>query len=116
MQSIIHYFLLFLSLSCFIFVVTVHATAQDDGICGFIAGTNIQSITNYNAWGCSNADQANSNPCLAPWPGIVCNAGGLVSSITLTALGITGKYLFKLIPTFLLIMFMFYAYVYDSLL
>ena len=63
---------------------------QDQGLCGMIAATNIQSISGYSRWSCSVIGYTSSTPCLSPvWPGISC-IGIDVIAITISNLGLTG--------------------------
>ena len=70
--------------------VSVCPSAQDvAGLCGFVAATNIQSISGYSSWSCSTAGYVNSNPCSPLWPGITC-VGNAVTGISLTGLSLSG--------------------------
>ena len=63
---------------------------QDNGLCGLIAATNIQSISGYSQWSCTTAGYTSSTPCLSPvWPGLSC-VGVNVVSVTVNSVGLTG--------------------------
>ena len=71
-------------------VITSNPTAQDIGLCGFIAATNVGSKSGYSQWSCTTGGTASSSPCLTPvWPGVSCN-GTVVGGINLSSLGVTG--------------------------
>ena len=63
---------------------------QDYGLCGFIASTDIASISEFDEWSCTTDGVATGDPCVATmWSGITCT-GGYVDSISLSSIGITG--------------------------
>mgnify|MGYP003386732202 CR=1 FL=1 len=64
------------------FIPTVHAGFQDDGICSFVAATNINSVTNYDEWTCDTDMLTDTDPCSGPWTGVTCS-GSYVSAITM---------------------------------
>ena len=75
---------------------TVCVYPQDNGLCGLIAATNIQSISGYSQWSCSTAGYTSSTPCLSPvWPGLSC-AGSNVVSMSIGGLGIAGTQFLRL--------------------
>ena len=66
-------------------------TAQDDGLCGLIAATNIASITNYDEWSCTTDGLTSTDPCAggSEWTGVTCSTG-YVSEIFPSSKGVTG--------------------------
>ena len=54
-------------------------SSQDEGLCGFIAATNIQSI--YSQWKCNSSGYTVSNPC--SWPGLTCPDNNFIEQIYL---------------------------------
>ena len=63
---------------------------QDNGLCGLIAATNIQSFASYTQWSCTTAGYTTTTPCLSPvWPGLFCNGINVVS-IDIVDLSLTG--------------------------
>ena len=61
-------------------VITATPTAQDNGLCGIVAATNIQSI--YSNWSCTTAGSTTTNPCTVPvWNGVGCS-GNTVTQIS----------------------------------
>ena len=67
---------------------------QDYGLCGFIAATNIESLTNYNEWSCTTGGLTSTDPCnIAKWTGVTC-MNGFINSISLNVSNMTG-----IIPT-----------------
>ena len=66
-------------------------SAQDDGLCGLIAATNIASITNYDEWSCTTDGVTSTDPCTggSEWTGVVCTTG-YVSEININNKGVTG--------------------------
>ena len=67
--------------------------AQDNGLCGLIAATNIESISGYSQWSCSTAGYTTTTPCLSPvWPGLGC-VGINVVSISVNNVGLTGNFI-----------------------
>ena len=68
-------------------------SSQDIGLCGFIAATNIQSISGYSQWSCSVFGISSAAACTAPiWAGITCSGGNVVSIIAVSV-GLTGSLL-----------------------
>ena len=71
-------------------------TDQDEGLCGFIAATDITSKSGYEAWSCNVSGLPSSDPCNANgssiWDGLVCN-GTQVISLVLTTASVSGKLL-----------------------
>ena len=68
----------------------VHAsTPQDTGMCGFIAATNMESL--FSEWSCTVGGLTSTDPCVSgsEWPGVIC-AGGVVTELNCTSLGLTG--------------------------
>ena len=63
-------------------------SAQDIGICGIIAATDIASIANYDEWACGTSGFTTTDPCAGPWTGVTC-ASGVVDQISLTV-GLAG--------------------------
>ena len=69
---------------------TVCVYPQDNGLCGLIAATNIQSISGYSQWSCATAGYTSSTPCLSPvWPGVSCSGITMVS-LAVYSLGLSG--------------------------
>ena len=53
---------------------------QDNGLCGLIAATNIQSISGYSQWSCTTGGYTTTSPCtLYVWAGLVCSGVNVVS-------------------------------------
>jgi len=65
---------------------------QDDGLCSFIASTNIITISGYSQWICTTDKITSTNPCSPVWPSVTCS-GGYVHSISILNKGITGTLL-----------------------
>ena len=64
---------------------------QDNGLCGLVAATNIQSIAGYSQWSCSTSGYTSSTPCLSPvWPGITCTGSNVINSINIGGCGLSG--------------------------
>ena len=64
---------------------------QDNGLCGIIAATNIQSKASYSQWSCSASGLTSTTPCSAPvWTGLTCTGGSTIVAINLNNAGITG--------------------------
>ena len=71
-------------------VIETCPSAQDDGLCSFIAATDIETISSKTMWSCTTDGLTTTDPCVATiWSGITCD-GGYVDSITLDNLGIIG--------------------------
>ena len=63
---------------------------QDDALCGLIAATNIESLTNYNEWSCDTDGFTITDPCaIIVWDGVICN-DGYVSSVNLESITLSG--------------------------
>jgi Leucine-rich repeat (LRR) protein len=71
-------------------------TSTDVALCGFIAATNIHSLSEYSQWSCSASGITDSDPCSAPvWLGLTCS-GSSVSQLSVNAVsgiggGLTGS-------------------------
>ena len=66
-------------------------SSQDQGICSFIAATNIESF--YTDWSCNTDGLTATDPCGATiWNNIACSQG-YVSLISVKSVGVSGKYL-----------------------
>ena len=66
--------------------------AQNGGICGLIAATNIQSYSGYSQWSCTTDGVYSSTPCNSPvWAGITCNNESNIVAIDLINIGFSGK-------------------------
>ena len=64
---------------------------QDGALCGFIASTNIYSLSGYSQWNCTAFGFTTTNPCSLPvWPGIGCSVDNNVISIGLNSVGLIG--------------------------
>jgi len=66
-------------------------TFQDDGLCGFIAATNIVTISGYSQWICTTDRITSTDPCASGliWNGLTCS-GGYVDSVVIVNKGLTG--------------------------
>ena len=64
-------------------------SAQDIGMCGIIAATDIASIANYDEWACGTSGFTTTDPCAGPWTGVTCTAG-VVDNMNLGIKGISG--------------------------
>ena len=70
---------------------TICVYPQDQGLCGLIAATNIQSISGYSQWSCTTGGYTSTSPCTSPmWPGVSC-VGSNVVSMNIGSLGVTGS-------------------------
>ena len=70
---------------------------QDMGLCGFIAATNIQSLSGYSQWSCTTLGVTTTSPCVQPyWTGLNCSGINVVS-IVLKNISLTGTNLFHMI-------------------
>ena len=64
--------------------------AEDIGLCGLIAATNIHSIGGYSQWSCTTAGVTTTTPCSFPvWNGAICSGIDVVS-INLDHAGLSG--------------------------
>ena len=64
---------------------------QDNGLCGIIAATNVQSQAGYSQWSCTTLGVVSTAACIAPvWPGITCT-GSNVNALNLNNIALTGK-------------------------
>ena len=84
-------------LTCAYSCLTAATTFLPDGVCtdalcGFIAATNIASITGYDEWSCSTYGATSTNPCAdgSEWTGVSCSSADVVDSIDVSSLGLTG--------------------------
>ena len=67
----------------------------DTALCGFIAATNIQSITGYTMWSCASDSVTSSNPCEATvWAGVSCISSSIYT-LALSNVGLTGMSCFN---------------------
>ena len=60
---------------------------SNNGICNFIASTNIESV--YSEWSCNATGQTITNPCDPVWRGLGCNTytpSGVITLIDLNLL------------------------------
>jgi len=64
-------------------------SAQDIGMCGIIAATNIASKSGYDEWACGTFGITTNDPCAGPWTGVTCTAG-VVDNMNLGIKGISG--------------------------
>ena len=73
-------------------VVETCPSFQDAGICGFIAATDIESISSKTMWSCNTDGVTITNPCNSSslWSGVSCGSSGYIDSISLSSLGISG--------------------------
>ena len=55
---------------------------QDQGLCGFIAATNIEIF--YSQWKCNSSGYTVSNPCA--WPGLTCSDDSSIGQLYLSNL------------------------------
>ena len=63
---------------------------QEAALCGFIAATNIESISTKTMWSCNTDGVTTTDPCQATvWSGVSCD-GGFVTSINASTIGVTG--------------------------
>lgn len=67
--------------------VSACATEQDLALCGFVAATDVASVA--NDWVCTAIGIA-TGVCGSGFTGVACNSG-VVESISLVSLGITGE-------------------------
>jgi hypothetical protein len=65
-------------------------TTQDIGMCGFVAATNIASISGYDEWACDTTGHTTTDPCTGPWTGITCT-GSAVTYMSVNNKGLTGS-------------------------
>ena len=63
---------------------------QDAGLCGFIAATNIHTISGKTMWVCVAPGVTATNPCSPLWGGLVCS-GNSVVSISISGIGLSGS-------------------------
>jgi hypothetical protein len=59
-------------------------------MCGFVAATNIASISGYNEWACDTTGHTTTDPCTGPWTGITCT-GTDVTYMNVNSKGVTGS-------------------------
>ena len=69
-------------------------SAQDDGLCGFIAATNIDSLTGYDEWQCTSDGVTSTDPCVggSEWTGVTCSSSGTVTDLNLADIGLGGSF------------------------
>ena len=65
------------------------ASTNNEGLCGFVAATDINLVSGYSMWACTSDGVTQSNPCSPEWNGLMCT-GSNVSSINLRDIGLTG--------------------------
>ena len=68
-------------------------TDQENGLCGFIAATDIQVTSGYSQWACDVSGYPSTDPCAAGgavWPGLVCN-GVMVEGIGISNVPFAGS-------------------------
>ena len=65
---------------------------QDQGLCGLIAATNIQTISGYSQWSCTAIGAPLTPPCTSSpvWNGLAC-AGNNAISLSVSNVGLTGN-------------------------
>lgn len=68
-------------ISIIVFLSTVSATFQDDGLCSLVKATNITSIKEYSQWQCNENGLTTTNPCYPLWNGVKCTNGIVVEII-----------------------------------
>ena len=66
---------------------------QESAICGFIAATNIESISTHTMWSCNANGVTSTDPCSPGWSGISCS-GSAVDNLGLGNIGLTGLALY----------------------
>jgi len=74
--------------------VAASPTAQDNGLCSFIAATSIGNASSqHSMWQCNEDGTAATNPCgfPDPWTGCTCDGAGNVVGISITATKMTGS-------------------------
>ena len=65
---------------------------QEAALCGFIAATNIESISGYEEWSCTTSGIPSTDSCAATaWSGVTCDSG-LVIDIGLNGFGLAGNF------------------------
>ena len=64
-------------------------SAQDDALCGFIAATNIESISTHTLWSCTSDGLTSADPCSPVWSDITCS-GSSVVNLDLNTISLTG--------------------------
>jgi len=69
---------------------TANRGCEADGICGFVAATNIAAILGHSVWQCLSSGIPTTDPCSASWPSVTCVNGEIVQLVLLSQ-GITGK-------------------------
>lgn len=60
-------------------------SAQEVGLCGFIAATNVQSVSPYTDWACDVSGYPATDPCA--WDGIMCSGHAVVNFIVTGTVG-----------------------------
>jgi len=66
-------------------------TDTDTALCGFIAGTNIGSLSQYSQWACTAVGETVGDPCSPVWTGLSCS-GGLVEQLAMISVaGFSGS-------------------------
>lgn len=75
-------------------VLTCRRLREQQGLCDFVAATNIASLTGFAKWKCSASGELSSAPCASAsrlrWKGIICGADGDVVGLNLRGIGLTG--------------------------
>ena len=74
----------------------VAQTGQDNALCGFIAATDVKSISGYGNWICNTNGITTSDPCIE-WEGLACN-GSSVESIKFLHSNLAGNTFYRIIP------------------
>ena len=59
----------------------------NNGLCGFVAATNIASKSGYSMWSCNGVGVTSTNPCVGnsggPWTGLTCDGTGAVTVLNI---------------------------------
>ena len=63
----------------------------DEAICGFIAATNIASMSRYEDWVCDELSVPLTDPCDTIWTGITCSNDNNVTDFSISGSGLTGN-------------------------
>lgn len=70
----------------------LHKCSLSEGLCGFIAATDIASKSGYDEWSCTTSMLVSTDPCDSgnEWTGLTCSGIGDVVAINVNAAGISG--------------------------
>ena len=68
-------------------------TDQENGLCGFIAATDIQVTSGYSQWACDVSGYPSTDPCAggAVWPGLTCAGAAVPTGVDFDGVALSGS-------------------------